>query len=270
MTKTNNYLTKDEERLLILRAQRGNNKCAEILINNNDDLIFSIARYYIKYFKTGVDFKELIQDGRIGVMYAIKNFDFEKNCRLSTYAFQCIKRFILRDITQNLNTLKKPKYFTELSIKYTKLERLYNEIGIILTNTLAAQLLETTIENIKLIKFSSYPMLSISTEMIIDDEIMELSDIIADCNNLDEDDLLNKIDIDLTMKELNFDLLTPKQKMAIYLYFGFDIGRQRTIHEVSIIMNCSEENVRQRVKAGLERLRLNYNHKQMRKKRGLL
>lgn len=87
-----------ETQNLIERAKCGDMIALETLVSNNTGLVRSIA---IRFTGRGVDFDDLCQIGHIGMLKAIKNFDFERKTEFSTYAVPLIigeiKRFLRDD-----------------------------------------------------------------------------------------------------------------------------------------------------------------------------
>ena len=87
-----------EERLLILRAQRGCGAALETLVHRHRRLVTRIAsRYRCRSFTH----EDLIQEGIVGLLHAIARWDQARECRLSTYAVHWIRQSIARAVEQN-------------------------------------------------------------------------------------------------------------------------------------------------------------------------
>jgi len=76
-------LTKKEEVSLAKRIERGDLEAKEILINRNMGLVIKEA---YRYFISGFEKEDLIQEGTIGLIRATEKFDYRKNIKFSTYA----------------------------------------------------------------------------------------------------------------------------------------------------------------------------------------
>jgi len=92
-------LDAEEERRLALQYQRDNNlEAARRLIISNLRFVIHIARGYSGY---GLPQADLIQEGNVGLMKAVKRFDPSLNIRLVSYAVHWIRaemhEFILRN-----------------------------------------------------------------------------------------------------------------------------------------------------------------------------
>lgn len=90
-------MNEDKSRL-IQRAKDGDDEALSLLVCENTGLVRSIAS---KFLGRGVDYEDLCQLGHIGMIKAIRNFDFTRNTAFSTYAVPLIigeiKRFLRDD-----------------------------------------------------------------------------------------------------------------------------------------------------------------------------
>jgi RNA polymerase sigma-32 factor len=83
------YLTPEEEHVLATDfAETGNVEAAHKLVTSHLRLVVKIAAGFRNY---GMPMGELISEGNIGLMQAVKKFDPKKGFRLSTYAMWWIK-----------------------------------------------------------------------------------------------------------------------------------------------------------------------------------
>ncbi len=76
---------------------------ARHLVLSHLRLVVSIARHYLGY---GLPHADLIQEGNIGLMKAVKRFDPTQNVRLVSYAMHWIKAEIHEYILRNWRTVK--------------------------------------------------------------------------------------------------------------------------------------------------------------------
>lgn len=82
------FLEKEEERELALRAGKGDQAAADRLITSHFNYVVKLAK---GYRRSGVPMADLIQEGMVGLVQAVKRFNPEKNVRLSTYAMWWIR-----------------------------------------------------------------------------------------------------------------------------------------------------------------------------------
>jgi RNA polymerase sigma-32 factor len=97
-------LSAEEERSLALRYRQGNDlDAARQLVLSHLRLVVAIARGYLGY---GLPHADLIQEGSIGLMKAVKRFDPERNVRLVSFAIHWIKAEIHEYILRNWRLVK--------------------------------------------------------------------------------------------------------------------------------------------------------------------
>ncbi|MDF3036348.1 MAG: rpoH [Paucimonas sp.] len=97
-------LTQEEETSLARRLRDdGDLAAAQSLILSHLRLVVSIARGYLGY---GLPHADLIQEGNIGLMKAVKRFDPDQGVRLVSYAIHWIKAEIHEYILKNWRLVK--------------------------------------------------------------------------------------------------------------------------------------------------------------------
>jgi len=97
-------LTPEEEHALAVRYyETGDVEAAQRLALGNLRLVVKIAFDFVRLYQNALD---LIQEGNIGLMQAIKRFDPFKGVKLSTYAAWWIRAYILKYIMNNYRIYK--------------------------------------------------------------------------------------------------------------------------------------------------------------------
>ncbi|RPJ63461.1 MAG: sigma-70 family RNA polymerase sigma factor [Acidobacteria bacterium] len=97
-------LTPEEEhRLAILYREENNEQAAYRLVTSNLRLVVKIAFLYSRIYQNVMD---LIQEGNIGLMEAVKRFDPYRGARLPTYAAWWIKAYIIKFILDNFRIVR--------------------------------------------------------------------------------------------------------------------------------------------------------------------
>lgn len=121
------YLSKEEELQLFQEYRtHGSREAAVKLIMANLRVSVSIAA---EYLHTGADHMDLIQEGNVGLMQAIKKFDPSKNVRFYAYAAWWARAYILRYLLHTFRLVKvgttqdQRKLFYNLKKEKAKLER---------------------------------------------------------------------------------------------------------------------------------------------------
>jgi len=97
-------LTADEEFKLAVRFKKHKDlKAAEKLVTSNLRFVVKIAYEYNNY---GIKLVDLIQEGNIGLMHAVKKFDPYKGFRLISYAVWWIRAYIQNFIIRSWSIVK--------------------------------------------------------------------------------------------------------------------------------------------------------------------
>ena len=97
-------LTKEEERELAVRFKEHNDlNAAKQLVLSQLRFVVHIARTYNGY---GLPLADIIQEGNVGLMKAVKKFDPEKGVRLVTYAVHWIRAEIHEFVFDNWKIVK--------------------------------------------------------------------------------------------------------------------------------------------------------------------
>ncbi|MSQ63952.1 MAG: sigma-70 family RNA polymerase sigma factor, partial [Betaproteobacteria bacterium] len=97
-------LSAEEERALATRLREKNDlEAAGQLVLSHLRLVVSVARGYLGY---GLPHADLIQEGNIGLMKAVKRFDPQRGVRLVSFAIHWIKAEIHEHILRNWRLVK--------------------------------------------------------------------------------------------------------------------------------------------------------------------
>jgi len=93
----------DEHELAVRYKEYGDVEAAYKLVTSNLRLVVMIAREYQKAFKNLLD---LIQEGNMGLMEAVKNFDPYRGVRFPSYAVWWIRAYMIRYIMNDWRMVK--------------------------------------------------------------------------------------------------------------------------------------------------------------------
>lgn len=119
-------LSREEEKALAIRYREHDEiEAAYQLVSSNLWLVVKLARDYEKAARSLLD---LVQEGNIGLMEAVKNFDPHRGVRFPSYAVWWIKAYIVRYVIANWRMVKigttqaQRKLFFNLQKEKEKLE----------------------------------------------------------------------------------------------------------------------------------------------------
>ncbi|KPK15463.1 MAG: RNA polymerase subunit sigma [Myxococcales bacterium SG8_38] len=91
-------LTREEEHELALRVVKGDQDAADRLVEANLRYVIAIALQYRRY---GVKLGDLIAEGSVGLVTAVRKFDPHRGTRFVTYAGYWIRAFVLEAVVRS-------------------------------------------------------------------------------------------------------------------------------------------------------------------------
>ena len=214
----------------IKEAINGSNEAMENIINNNQGLVWNIVA---RFSGRGYEKEELYQIGAIGLIKAVKRFDFSFGVKFSTYAVPYImgeiKRFIRDD-----GPIKISRSIKELNSKTNELQnKNLKEAGQELSVKEVARKLNVSKEEVAVAIESARPLESINEEAY-NEENGESK--ISKISNKEDD--VNKLINRLTINRLIQELDEREKKIIILRYF-----REKTQTEVANLLGISQVQV---------------------------
>lgn len=119
---------KEKEKInLIIKAQKGDPKARNELIEGNLRLVLSVVQ---KFASRGESLDDIFQIGTIGLIKAVDNFDISQNTRFSTYAVPMIIGEIRRYIRDN-TSIRVSRSMREVAYKAMNIkEEIFKHTGV--------------------------------------------------------------------------------------------------------------------------------------------
>ncbi len=239
------------ERDRLLAAVRDGQAAQEHLIKANSRLVVSVAK---KYVGRGVPFLDLIQEGNIGLIRAVKKFDYRRGYKFSTYATWWIRQAVTRAIADQGRTIRVPVHMYEQINRLTRTSRqLVQELGRDPTTEEIADRLGVPPRKVEqIIRVSQRPL---SLEMPVgEEEDSYLGDFIEDDEAESPTDSASQTMLRQVIDEI-FESLTPREVRILQLRFGLVDGYSYTLEEVGKKFGVTRERIRQIEAQALGRLR---------------
>jgi RNA polymerase primary sigma factor len=229
-------MTPDREKQLALKmksdeiSDRERKKIEEELLEGNLRFVITVAK---QYQNQGLDLPDLIAEGNLGLMKAIKNFDWNKDLRFISYAVWWVKQSIIQSLNDNARTIRLPVNVVQ---DLHKAKKEVEQTGKKLDD-----------------KFAGLPSI-INLDMNINEDGDTLIDLIENHDAVAPDAGFNTKDIlkDKLLSLLN--VLDDREKSIIGDYFGLT-GTPRTLEDIGSDFNLTKERVRQIKEKALRRLR---------------
>ncbi|MBZ0316000.1 MAG: sigma-70 family RNA polymerase sigma factor [Anaerolineae bacterium] len=228
----------------------------EHLIRANSRLVISVAK---KFVGRGVPFLDLIQEGNIGLIRAVRKFEYQRKHKFSTYATWWIRQAVSRAVADQGRTIRVPVHMGDQlnKMRRTSLE-LQQSLGRDPNPDEIADRMETTSDKIHtLMEISRRPM---SLDTPIDDEgDTNLGDFIEDTSSPAPDELTMQ---NLLREQLELVLtrLPEREAHILRLRYGLLDGETHTLEEVGRQIGVTRERVRQLEAQALNRLRRSSAH----------
>lgn len=98
-------VTREEERELARRIQMNNDtEASQMLVNSNLRLVVKIALKFQRFWNRNL--LDLIQEGNVGLIHAVRKYDPDRNVKFSYYASFWIKAYIMKYIQDNWRMVK--------------------------------------------------------------------------------------------------------------------------------------------------------------------
>lgn len=243
-------LDEKEEKSLLKKMKDGDTEAYNRLVCSNLRLVVHVAK---KYINRGLDVDDLIQEGTLGLITALKRYDAKFHSRISTYAMYWIKQSIQRAIYDTGNLIRFPVHMHEtintFKSTYKKIEK---EQGNIPTVKMMADTLGCSEERI--VEISKF----VENNVIYDDTINDAGDTVFDLINDDQNDSAERFVYNKKLKEqvlAVLDTLTPREEKVLRLRYGIDDGKPKTLEEVGQHFNNTRERIRQIEAKALRKLR---------------
>lgn len=221
------------------------------LIQSNLRLVVSICRHYRN---RAVSFRDLVQEGNLGLIKAVEKFDYRKGFRLNTYASWWIRESINRAIEEKSRIIRIPVYMNE---KFYKIKRaakeLFQDEGRDFSILDVAQKIKMPPPEVAKIMTAFKEPVSLETSQV--DDIDPLENFLSDNRPSPVESICEEIIKDNAAKII--DTLPQREAEILKLRFGLGEEGEKTLEEVGDRFNVSRERVRQLENKALRKLRRN-------------
>jgi RNA polymerase primary sigma factor len=222
------------------------------LIRANARLVISVAK---KYMNRGLPFLDLIQEGNIGLMRAIKKYDYHRGYKFSTYATWWIRQAITRALSDHSRTIRLPAYIGDQANKMLREQhRLQQKLGRYPTTDELAHALNVSQAKIEQMMKVVRPPVSLQEPVGDGEDDDRLDDFIEDQDAPDpEEEAMQRVLTGELRRAL--ETLPPRELRVLQLRFGLNTGQALTLKEVGDKMGITRERARQLEAQALNHLR---------------
>ncbi|MDC0192642.1 RNA polymerase sigma factor RpoH [Alphaproteobacteria bacterium] len=251
-------LTAEEEYMLAKRfKEHGDNKAAHKLVTSHLRLVAKIAMGYRGY---GLPVTDLISEGNVGIMQAVKKFDPEKGFRLATYAMWWIRAQIQEYVLHSWSLVKIGTTAAQKKL-FFNLKKLKNQLESIDEGNLSP---ENVREIAKRLNVKEAEVVSMENRLFSSDQSLnvqigteektEWQDTIKDDRKTQDTIIenINEFDYRKNLLEKAMNVLNLREKQIIKLRKLAE--KPKKLEELSKHFEISRERVRQIEEKAMEKL----------------
>lgn len=270
--RTYEPLNNKEVRRLIASVQKPaslqeQSKAMDKVVLHNQRFVISIAKKWMR----GDNLPDLINEGNIGLIQAVRNFDLSKDVKFSTYAAHWINQSIRNYIITKDNIVHPPN--TNRIFHYSRLIR--NEFYHEHQRYPTLDELSDSIE--KRFNFKvpdKRDLMEVQRYSIdIDDEEETVSNDVRNgiISQLSDDsgmsELWNNEDMRQQVESM-LNVLTNREREVVRLYFGLDQercqhGEEMSANNIALTLGMSVQRVRQLIGNGVQRMKKSFLKKEL-------
>jgi RNA polymerase primary sigma factor len=240
-------LNSRSEKVLAAAAEDGDEDARRHLIEANTRLVVSIAK---RYQGRGLPLPDLIQEGNLGLLRAVRKFDYRRGFKFSTYAHWWIRQGVQRALAEQARTIRVPVHIhVMLSKALSAKQALIQKLG---RDPERWEIAEATgLDVAKIDDLQGLAYVSTSLDLEIDEEGNPLANLIADRNATDPQ-AESRLPDEVLESLAN---LEDRERLVIELRFGLTDGDGKTLQEIGRQLGLTREGVRQIEQRALKKLR---------------
>ena len=244
-------LTHEEETELAIKAKEGDQAAKNKIVNSNLRFVVNVAK---KYQNHGIDLIDLISEGNIGLLVAIKKFDVSKGYHFISYAVWWIRQSILKAICEKSRAIRLP---LNRANELVQIEHAKKIIG---SNKTEQEEYEEIAAMLNMEPSHVREMVNIAKEMVSLDAKVNNGEDNTNIADFQEDKLYGRPEdkaIDISMADdidKVLDTLRPTEAKVIRMRYGLNNTKPMSLKEVGDKCDLTKERLRQIEKHAIQRL----------------
>ena len=244
-------LSKEEEIEIFNRYKDGDDEAYNQIVEANLRIVVKVAR---RYSNRGIALLDLIEEGNLGLLHAIKKFEVDRGFRFSTYSIWWIKQYIERGIMNQSRQIRLPVHVIKKLTSYlnagSKMGK--SHVEDISCEEIAGHF-DVEVDKVQKIMKYKLDARSLDAACFTDSEV-SLTSLVQDRRSKDPLDIIGN---DSTKELLKgwLDKLDEIDKEVIVHRYGLCGHDAKTLEEVGQTVGLTRERVRQIQIRALSRLR---------------
>lgn len=247
-------LNESEEVRLAARIEGGDVSALQQMVEANLRLVVSVAKRYRRHNESTLSLSDLIQEGNIGLMKAVRKFDRRRGYRFSTYATYWIRQAITRALSDQARSIRLPVYMSDaIARMYRTAGLMSQELGRAPSAAELAKRLNVTVEQVADMAAHGAETSSLDSPLsdednsylgdFIEDDVARVPEQVASLGLL-------RRQLDLALEQLD-----EREQQVLRLRYGLEDGHEHTLEEIGARFGLTRERIRQIETRAMDKLR---------------
>ncbi len=244
-------LSRSQEFELFTRSKAGDEAARQQIITANLRFVVSVARDYKDY---GLSLVELISEGNVGLLEAVKRFDETRGFKFITYAVWWIRQAILKALAEQGKIARPPmSQINDLQKIEKETSALSQILGRSPTHTEIAEHVDISAQRTRNAMVVSQQDISFDAPAYPDEDT-PLQAVFASPEEAGIEELFAENEMHMTISNCLL-VLDERETMIVRAYFGLGDSEPKTLEEIGHDLGVTRERIRQLRNRALDKLR---------------
>lgn len=248
-------LPAQEEIRLAKLLQQGDEEASQKLVQANLRFVASVAK---QYQNLGLPLLDLIGEGNVGLITAVRRFDPNRGFKLISYAVWWIRQAILQALAEQSRIMRLPLNRIGELIKINKVwSKLEQKLGYPPSVGELAREIEEDFETVDDLFVVSRVLVSMDEPLSKNkkgEDDRTIGDFMADPSVPDIHEQIGGVELRKAVEQA-MDDLTENEVRVLRMYYGLDGCKPMTLEQIGAYMGRTRERVRQIRERALQKLR---------------